>query len=234
MQCSANQQTVGINKLNLQGFDQAAAAGKVGGTDSREGCRRTEIKTSFVGHWVMPPSQNIAVEGTEAQPLKSKTTLTSFTSTVRRYFATVGGMGDQETQVEDRVIASSAIMEAIGSVSRRGLSAWPQGTRRPQGTTIQSLRQVYRDRFPNYRREKSRVVFQAAEERNYHIFYQVGNRRMLLKMVTMMTRTILTMIPQHRPGRGLPPVRGRGKGQIVPDNAQVHFCNKYPQFNDHK
>ena len=100
----------------------------MGGTDSREGCRRTEIKTSFVGHWVMPPSQNIAVEGTEAQPLKSKTTLTSFTSTVRRYFATVGGMGDQETQVERKVIASSPIMEAIDRVGRRGLSAWPQGT----------------------------------------------------------------------------------------------------------
>jgi hypothetical protein len=105
--------------------------GKVGGTDSREGCRRTEIKTSSVGHWVMPPSQNIAVAGTEAQPLKRKTTQTSSsTSTVRRYFATVGGMGDQETQEERKVIASSPIMEAIGRVGRRGLSAWPQGTRR--------------------------------------------------------------------------------------------------------
>ena len=47
---------------------------KVGGTDSREGRRRTEIQTSFVGHWVMPPSQNIAAVGTEAQPLKIKTT----------------------------------------------------------------------------------------------------------------------------------------------------------------
>ena len=72
-------------------------------------------------------------------PLKSMTTMTSTTSstsTVRRYFATVDGMGDQETQVEGRVIASSAIMEVIGRVSWRGLSAWPQGTRRPQGTTI--------------------------------------------------------------------------------------------------
>ena len=32
-----------------------------------------------------------------------------------RYFATVGGTGDQETQVERRVIASSPIMEAIGN-----------------------------------------------------------------------------------------------------------------------
>ena len=38
------------------------------------------------------------------------------------------------------------------------------------------------------------MAFQAAEERNYHIFYEVGNRRMLLKMVTMMTRTILKMV----------------------------------------
>jgi hypothetical protein len=107
-----------------------------------------------------PPSTPMLIP---SYPLKSMMTMTSSstssTSTVRRYFATVGGMGDQETQVEGRVIASSAIMDAIGRVSRRGLSAWPQGTRRPQGTTI-----------------------------------PVGNRRMLLKMVTMMTRTILKMV----------------------------------------
>ena len=75
-------------------------------------------------------------------------------STVCRYFAMVGRMGDQEIQVERRVIASSLIVEAIGRISRRGLSAWPQGTRRQ----FKSLRQVYGDRlqqvFPNYQREQ--------------------------------------------------------------------------------
>jgi myosin-5 len=68
----------------------------------------------------------------------------SSSSSVRRYFATVGGTGDQETQVERRVIASSPIMEAIGRGS--GSGDYHPGLRERQDhqeRQLQSVRQVY-------------------------------------------------------------------------------------------
>ncbi|GAB0095574.1 unconventional myosin-Va [Sergentomyia squamirostris] len=91
-----------------------------------------------------------------------------------RYFAAVGG-SESETQIERKVLASSPIMEAIGNAkttrndnsSRFGkftklLFTSDIGGRSLTGATMQT-----------YLLEKSRVVFQASGERNYHIFYQL-------------------------------------------------------------
>ncbi|XP_035794432.1 unconventional myosin-Va-like isoform X1 [Anopheles albimanus] len=90
-----------------------------------------------------------------------------------RYFAAVGG-SESETQIEKKVLASSPIMEAIGNAkttrndnsSRFGkftkLLFLQNHTMALTGGTMQT-----------YLLEKSRVVFQAAGERNYHIFYQL-------------------------------------------------------------
>lgn len=97
-----------------------------------------------------------------------------------RYFAAVGG-SESETQIERKVLASSPIMEAIGNAkttrndnsSRFGkftklLFAGDEvggGGGAPMGLTGGSMQ--------TYLLEKSRVVFQAAGERNYHVFYQL-------------------------------------------------------------
>nr|XP_018910252.1 PREDICTED: unconventional myosin-Va isoform X1 [Bemisia tabaci] len=88
-----------------------------------------------------------------------------------RYFATVGG-STTETQIEKKVLASSPIMEAIGNAktirndnsSRFGKFIELQFSKN-YNINGASMR--------TYLLEKSRVVFQAAEERNYHIFYQL-------------------------------------------------------------
>lgn len=89
-----------------------------------------------------------------------------------RYFATVGGTSDTETQVEKRVMASSPIMEAIGNAKT---------TRNDNSSRFGKYIEIdFSTRFQiigasmrTYLLEKSRVVFQASEERNYHIFYQL-------------------------------------------------------------
>merc|ERR550539_1802848 len=96
-----------------------------------------------------------------------------------RYFATVGGTSDgstndgkSETNVERRVLASSPIMEAIGNAKT---------TRNDNSSRFgkyieidfSSKFQIIGASMRTYLLEKSRVVFQASEERNYHIFYQL-------------------------------------------------------------
>ena len=89
-----------------------------------------------------------------------------------RYFATVGGTGVQETQVERRVVANSPIMEAMGNAKT---------TRNDNSSRFGKYIELgFSENFKivgasmrTYLLEKSRVVFQAAEERNYHIFYQL-------------------------------------------------------------
>jgi len=89
-----------------------------------------------------------------------------------RYFATVGGTSDSETQVEKRVMASSPIVEAIGNAKT---------TRNDNSSRFGKYIEIdFSNRFHiigasmrTYLLEKSRVVFQASEERNYHIFYQL-------------------------------------------------------------
>jgi len=88
-----------------------------------------------------------------------------------RYFATVGG-SSTETQVEKKVLASSPIMEAIGNAKT---------TRNDNSSRFGKYIEIHFNQnyhivgasMRTYLLEKSRVVFQAPEERNYHIFYQL-------------------------------------------------------------
>ncbi|XP_069043010.1 unconventional myosin-Vb isoform X1 [Lepisosteus oculatus] len=88
-----------------------------------------------------------------------------------RYFATVGGSAS-DTNVEEKVLASSPIMEAIGNAKT---------TRNDNSSRFGKYIQIGFDKryyiiganMRTYLLEKSRVVFQAEDERNYHIFYQL-------------------------------------------------------------
>uniref|UniRef100_A0A8D3CYP0 Myosin VA n=1 Tax=Scophthalmus maximus TaxID=52904 RepID=A0A8D3CYP0_SCOMX len=88
-----------------------------------------------------------------------------------RYFATVSGSAS-EANVEQKVLASNPIMEAIGNAKT---------TRNDNSSRFGKYIEIGFDtRFRiiganmrTYLLEKSRVVFQADEERNYHIFYQL-------------------------------------------------------------
>ncbi|KAM7314396.1 unconventional myosin-Va [Ixodes scapularis] len=88
-----------------------------------------------------------------------------------RYFATVGG-SSTETHIEKKVLASNPIMEAIGNAKT---------TRNDNSSRFGKYIEIdFNSRFNiiganmrTYLLEKSRVVFQAPEERNYHIFYQL-------------------------------------------------------------
>uniref|UniRef100_A0A668AXA8 Unconventional myosin-Vb n=1 Tax=Myripristis murdjan TaxID=586833 RepID=A0A668AXA8_9TELE len=88
-----------------------------------------------------------------------------------RFFATVGGSAN-DTNVEEKVLASSPIMEAIGNAKT---------TRNDNSSRFGKYIQIGFNRhyhiiganMRTYLLEKSRVVFQAEDERNYHIFYQL-------------------------------------------------------------
>ncbi|XP_062613392.1 unconventional myosin-Va-like isoform X4 [Saccostrea cucullata] len=88
-----------------------------------------------------------------------------------RYFAMVGG-SQKETQVEQKVLASNPIMEAIGNAKT---------TRNDNSSrfgkyieiSFNKNNEIIGAHMRTYLLEKSRVVYQAAEERNYHIFYQL-------------------------------------------------------------
>ncbi|CAH1990989.1 unnamed protein product [Acanthoscelides obtectus] len=116
-----------------------------------------------------------------------------------RYFAAIGGegqynddgggmpslaVGGEETQIETKVLASSPIMEAIGNAKT---------TRNDNSSRFGKFIEL---RFNNqfhingasmrtYLLEKSRVVFQAPDERNYHIFYQLCAARDRLKHLSL-------------------------------------------------
>ncbi|XP_040436411.1 unconventional myosin-Vb isoform X2 [Falco naumanni] len=88
-----------------------------------------------------------------------------------RFFATVGGSAS-ETNIEAKVLASNPIMEAIGNAKT---------TRNDNSSRFGKYIQIGFDKrsritganMRTYLLEKSRVVFQAEAERNYHIFYQL-------------------------------------------------------------
>ncbi|XP_033823805.1 unconventional myosin-Vc [Periophthalmus magnuspinnatus] len=88
-----------------------------------------------------------------------------------RYFAVVSKSGNN-TRVEDKVLASNPITEAIGNAKT---------TRNDNSSRFGKYTKIGFDRryriiganMRTYLLEKSRVVFQADNERNYHIFYQL-------------------------------------------------------------
>uniref|UniRef100_A0A8C4ERV0 Methyl-CpG binding domain protein 3b n=1 Tax=Dicentrarchus labrax TaxID=13489 RepID=A0A8C4ERV0_DICLA len=97
-----------------------------------------------------------------------------------RYFAVVGGAA-QQTSVEERVLASNPIMESIGNAKT---------TRNDNSSRFGKYIEIGFGRkgdiiaanMRTYLLEKSRVVFQASAERNYHIFYQLCASRELPEM----------------------------------------------------
>lgn len=91
-----------------------------------------------------------------------------------RYFAAVGG-SESETQIERKVLASSPIMEAIGNAKTTrndNSSRFGKFTKLLFNNKI-SMMSLTGATMQTYLLEKSRVVFQAPDERNYHIFYQL-------------------------------------------------------------
>uniref|UniRef100_A0A673C6B1 Myosin VAb n=1 Tax=Sphaeramia orbicularis TaxID=375764 RepID=A0A673C6B1_9TELE len=88
-----------------------------------------------------------------------------------RYFATVS-CSSGEANVEEKVLASSPIMEALGNAKT---------TRNDNSSRFGKYIEIGFDKkhciiganMRTYLLEKSRVVFQAHGERNYHIFYQL-------------------------------------------------------------
>ncbi|XP_053318896.1 unconventional myosin-Vc [Spea bombifrons] len=88
-----------------------------------------------------------------------------------RYFATVS-KSSSKANVEDRVLASNPITEAIGNAKT---------TRNDNSSRFGKYSEISFDKryqiiganLRTYLLEKSRVVFQSEDERNYHIFYQL-------------------------------------------------------------
>ncbi|KAK6184800.1 hypothetical protein SNE40_007185 [Patella caerulea] len=88
-----------------------------------------------------------------------------------RFFATVGG-SQTETLVERKVLASNPIMEAIGNAkTTRNDNSSRFGKYIELG--FSRANSIIGANMRTYLLEKSRVVFQAQDERNYHIFYQM-------------------------------------------------------------
>ncbi|XP_061773262.1 unconventional myosin-Va-like isoform X2 [Nerophis ophidion] len=88
-----------------------------------------------------------------------------------RYFATVSGLSG-EANIEERVLASNPIMEALGNAKT---------TRNDNSSRFGKYIEIGFDKkhriigahMRTYLLEKSRVVYQTHGERNYHIFYQL-------------------------------------------------------------
>lgn len=88
-----------------------------------------------------------------------------------RYFATVS-RSSSNAQVEDRVLASNPITEAVGNAKT---TRNDNSSRFGKYTEISfdERNQIIGANMRTYLLEKSRVVFQSENERNYHIFYQL-------------------------------------------------------------
>uniref|UniRef100_A0A8C4WU36 Myosin VAa n=1 Tax=Eptatretus burgeri TaxID=7764 RepID=A0A8C4WU36_EPTBU len=88
-----------------------------------------------------------------------------------RFFATVSGSSNH-ANIEEKVLASSPIMEAVGNAKTTRNDNSSRFGKYIEIGFDQQLRIVGAN-MRTYLLEKSRVVFQAENERNYHIFYQL-------------------------------------------------------------
>ncbi|XP_066132390.1 unconventional myosin-Vc isoform X1 [Saccopteryx bilineata] len=88
-----------------------------------------------------------------------------------RYFATVS-KSSSTAHVEDKVLASNPITEAVGNAKT---TRNDNSSRFGKYTEISfdERNQIIGANMRTYLLEKSRVVFQSENERNYHIFYQL-------------------------------------------------------------
>ncbi|XP_015414392.1 PREDICTED: unconventional myosin-Vc [Myotis davidii] len=88
-----------------------------------------------------------------------------------RYFATVS-KSNSNAHVEDKVLASNPITEAVGNAKT---TRNDNSSRFGKYTEISfdERNQIIGANMRTYLLEKSRVVFQSENERNYHIFYQL-------------------------------------------------------------
>lgn len=122
-------------------------------------------------------NQSIIISGESGS---GKTVSAKFTM---RYFAVVGGAA-QQTSVEEKVLASNPIMEAIGNAkTTRNDNSSRFGKYIEIGFGCKG--DIIGANMRTYLLEKSRVVFQAADERNYHIFYQLCASRDLPELRTL-------------------------------------------------
>uniref|UniRef100_A0A8C3VBF6 Myosin VA n=1 Tax=Catharus ustulatus TaxID=91951 RepID=A0A8C3VBF6_CATUS len=109
-----------------------------------------------------------------------------------RYFATVSGSAS-EANVEEKVLASNPIMESIGNAKT---------TRNDNSSRFGKYIEIGFDKryriiganMRTYLLEKSRVVFQAEEERNYHIFYQLCASAALPEFKTLRLGMTFTVV----------------------------------------
>ncbi|XP_069851491.1 unconventional myosin-Vc isoform X1 [Dipodomys merriami] len=88
-----------------------------------------------------------------------------------RYFATVS-KSSSKAHVEDKVLASNPITEAVGNAKTTrndNSSRFGKYTE----VSFDKSNQIIGANMRTYLLEKSRVVFQSENERNYHIFYQL-------------------------------------------------------------
>ncbi|XP_015827032.3 unconventional myosin-Va isoform X1 [Nothobranchius furzeri] len=129
-------------------------------------------------------NQSIIISGESGS---GKTVSAKFTM---RYFAVVGGAA-QKTSVEERVLSSNPIMESIGNAKTiRNDNSSRFGKYIEIGFGKKG--DIISANMRTYLLEKSRVVFQASSERNYHIFYQLCASRELPEL-----RTLNLNAPEH-------------------------------------
>uniref|UniRef100_A0A8R1E369 Myosin motor domain-containing protein n=1 Tax=Caenorhabditis japonica TaxID=281687 RepID=A0A8R1E369_CAEJA len=115
-------------------------------------------------------SQSIIVSGESGA---GKTVSAKF---VMRYLASVAASGsrrDGSTSIEARVLASNPIMESIGNAKTIRNDNSSRFGKFIQINFCDRSRRIVGAEMKTYLLEKSRLVFQAPGERNYHIFYQL-------------------------------------------------------------
>ncbi|RWS07279.1 unconventional myosin-Vc-like protein, partial [Dinothrombium tinctorium] len=89
-----------------------------------------------------------------------------------RYFASIAG--SQTTNIENRVLASNPIMEAIGNAKTTRNDNSSRFGKYIQIMFDPQTRAIVGGNMRTYLLEKSRISRQAENERNFHIFYQIS------------------------------------------------------------